>query len=343
METRSVFLLGEDYLTLLSSQQWQNPALVLTDFFRIYLLPQAQAQLWQLLMLSVGQPALLSQQERLTLFRFVNHLERLVEATWLLNNQAEAFLPNLTAATFDQDALLPRFSFLSAVDIRNPLASFRKLFRLSNPDPLWKPALLKQNRENLFDPYHFLLACSGTLREYSEFVQMNRALELSFLLTCHGHQLSGSHWSFVSLPVSPLDFGAQFYHSQGLIRALKALTFVIHFSRWHMEWHPAAAGILFSNYLLLTRLLVLAHFTSESTPAHDSDEIVMLRLALAKQFRQQSLTSLTRLLTRCLLSAASSGRAAWPSKKGTRIISEILHLSQAYFYHLNNNADHGKI
>ncbi len=343
METRSVFLLSEDYPTLLSSLQWQNPALVFADFFRIYPLPQAQAQLWQLLMLSIGQPALLSQQEHLTLFRFVNHLERLVEATWLFNKQADAFFPNGTVATFDQDALFPRFSFISLSDIRNPLAAFRKLFRLSDTDPLWKPELLKQNRENLFDPYHFLLASSGTLREYSEFVQMNRALELSFLLSCHGHQLSGSHWSFVSLPQSPLDFGAQFYLSQGLIRALKALAFVINFSRWHMEWHPAAAGMLFSYYLLLTRLLVLAHFTSESTSSHASDEITRLRLALAKKFRQQSLTSLTRLLTRCLLSAASSGRATWPSKKGTRIISEILHLSQAYFTRLNNNTDHGKI
>lgn len=343
METRSVFLLSEDYPTLLSSQQWQNSALVFADFFHIYPLHQAQAQLWQLLMLSVGQPALLSQQERLTLFRFVNHLERLVEASWLFNNQAEPFLPNLTATTFDQGSSLPRFSFLSLSDLRNPLAAFRKLFRLSDNDPQWKPELLKQNRENLFDPYHFLLASSGTLREFSEFVQMNRALELGFLLTCHGDQLSGSHWSFVSLSQSPLDFGTQFYCSQGLIHALKALAFVIHFSRWHMEWHPAAAGMLFSYYLLLTRLLVLAHLESESTTAHDSNEIVKLRLALAKKFRQQSLTSLTRLLTRCLLSAASNGRATWPSKKGTRIISEILHLSQAYFYHLNNNADHGKI
>lgn len=342
METRSVFLLGEDYPTLLSSQQWQNPALVFADFFQIYTLPQAQAQLWQLLMLSIGQPALLSQQERLTLFRFSVHLERFVEATWLLNNQAEAFFPNRTATSFDLDALLPRFSFLSLSDIRNPLTAFRKLFHPTAPDPLWKPELFKQIREGLFDPYDFLLACSGTLREFSEFLQINKALELGFLQTCHGDQLSGSHWSFVSLVQSPFDFGTQFYSSDGLISALEALAFVIHFSRCYMEWHPAAAGILFSNYLLLTRLLVLANLESESITTQAS-EIDRFRLTLAKKFRRQSLTSLTALLTRCLLSAASNGRAAWPSKKGMRIISEILHLSQSYFSHLNNNADHGKI
>jgi len=345
METKAIRLWDQDYPASLSGEQWKDPLTVADHFFSSHKLQDVQLLLWQSLPLVFTHQHEQPPEQRYQCLRMLNQLEKLVDATYVLLNYPDRLADRNSHKAIRQSITLNALSFLSMDEARKPAHTIRQIFSTSGPDK-WKPRLLRDLRQALFDPCFFISGNSGTLREFDDYLNLNKLLEATFLLS-KDQQLTGKdspHWSLQECLPDPLAWGTKFYTNGGIKNALKALAFIQHYRRWHTEWHAAAGLLLLEHYSLISRLIYLADWLTGTPVSNKNDQtLTLLRQALVKQFERAPVGYHVRFLNRCLLNASGSyfksGTISSEERKFS-LLAKILHLSANYFIHLCNAPHH---
>lgn len=346
METKAIRLWEQDYPTSLSGGQWKDPLTVFDQFFSCYTVQEAQLWLSGALPLVFTHQIVLSPGQRYRYLCLVNRLEQLVDAAYVLTIYPDRAGDRNAPGDIRSFIGLNFLSFLSEQEALKPLRTMRIVFSIAGPKN-WKPGLLHDLRCALFDPSFYMTGNSGELREFDDYLGLNKLLEAAFLLS-HDHRLpeeSSLHWSLQECQPSPLAWGTQFYAEAGIKQALESLAFINYYRRWCIDWH-ASAGLLFiQHYQTLHLLIYLAEWVSNISGIQQQEDhtLMQIRQALRKQFVRNPAGYYARFLHISLLNVVRDNLKAGATPSGNRKIKQIeiiLHLSSDYFIQLRNRYHH---
>jgi|GEM_PF-4963371 len=336
METNSIISCAEDFPTSLSAEEWTNPLLVLDQFFHQYTLDRAQLLLAQGLPLTFTDETGLSPDQRYEILHMLHHLEKLVNASWVLVHHYETVL-EYTPKTHLKDWIKSNtISFLSLTECLKPVATIRTLFDTS-PHNNWKPSLLKDIQEAMFNPLFHILENSECLREFTEYVKLNKILEATFLLVRNEEpsMIPSLNWRLQMCQTDPLNWGTYFYTEAGIEDALESFAFITDSGGMHRKWNATAGCYLIQCYEKIYKLLHLAHWLA--CQAHEqkhNGHLTSIQNSLSKKFNRTPVWELSRFLTSSVMNA---GRHTSPTFRHPdintqiRSLNEIMHLSADYF------------
>jgi hypothetical protein len=266
----------------------------------------------------------------------LNHLEKLVDASWVLVHHYETIL-EYTPKTHLKDWIKSNtISFLSLTECLKPVATIRTLFDTS-PHNNWKPSLLKDIQEAMFNPLFHILENSECLREFTEYVKLNKILEATFLLVRNKEpsMIPSLNWRLQMCQPDPLNWGRYYYAEAGIEDALDSFAFITDSGGMQRKWTATAGCYLIQCYERINKLLNLAHRLAYQTNDREQNgRLTPIRNALLEKFKRTPVWELSRFLTSSMLDA---GDHTCPTFRhpdiNTQIVSlnEIMHLGADYF------------
>ena len=182
---KNVFIYHKDYPNTLQESELNDPMRVIVEFFSTYKLPAVKRDLTLLTKHQLASTVITPVSQRARLYRFMFDLERLADASWMLNQYhletTERGQEDLPKEYLDiiQDENIICFSNLS--ESLNPIRGIRYFFR-NTTLRRWKNNYLLKLRKSITNPDEDLFFDYSDLDSLAYYIDLIKALESLFLL-----------------------------------------------------------------------------------------------------------------------------------------------------------------